>query len=78
MSENGCGLVEIVDFVENTVRNMGKLIRLIDVEFSKHLDHLLYILSTGTISVSLSSCAVPGSSATFHIDDDRIELGLGG
>ena len=29
------------------------------------------------MGVSLSSCSVPGSKASFHLEEDEMELGLG-
>ena len=32
---------------------------------------------TGTMGVSLSSCSVPGSKPSFHLEEDMMEIGLG-
>ncbi|KAG1714028.1 Triokinase/FMN cyclase [Nymphon striatum] len=51
-------------------------------ESGKSLDEIVdyvekILPNLGTIGVSLSSCIPPGSSETFKLDEDHMELGLG-
>ena len=42
-----------------------------------HLLTYLYCIYAGTISISLSSCSIPGKPCNFVIGNDVVEFGLG-
>uniref|UniRef100_A0A4W3GTG9 Triokinase/FMN cyclase n=1 Tax=Callorhinchus milii TaxID=7868 RepID=A0A4W3GTG9_CALMI len=51
-------------------------------EMGKSLDEIVEALTSilpkmGTIGVSLSSCSIPGTRPTFHLEPDELEMGLG-